>query len=242
MHDASRQFLRQYHGLALDVPISGADGVKGFVHFAPELVLRLLDAADLPKIAALMPKAACPVGTTSGHTMFLFMDEDGQSYLLDMEWTLFAKLASTPTEMVQVLCDGRNGRVDSYILDDQGHRTGEMIREGNERQHWQLDQFSRVAPYLPQVSLSPARRPPTWRPMVWTAEETLAQGSSPATVMVTCGGFVSSPLGQVFFVAHCENCLHIRAKAGFLVTGPPPGIASSFRVGEVIPFQPPEGW
>ena len=242
MHDAGRQFLCEYHGLALEVPITGADGIKGFVHFAPEMVLRLLGEADLPRLAALMPKSACPVGTTSGHTMFVFLDEEGRSYLLDMEWSLFAELATTPSEMVQILCDGRNGRVDSYVLDEHGRRTGEMIKEGDERGHWQLDHFPRVSPYLPPVSLSPGRRPPTWRATVRSAEQILSQGDSPASVKVTCGGFVSSPSGQMYFVAHCENCLYIRAKAGFQISGPPPGIARGFRPGEVIPFQRPTGW
>src|SRR5688572_28720785 len=89
LHDAGRQFLSEYHGLTVDVPIAGDDGIKGVVHDAPEMALRLLGPADLPRLAALMPRAACPVGTTSGHTVFVFLDEDGRSYLLDMEWSLF---------------------------------------------------------------------------------------------------------------------------------------------------------
>jgi hypothetical protein len=242
LHDAGRRFLCEHYGLSIDVPITEAGGITGFVHFAPEMALRLLGPADLPRLAALMPKAACPVGTTSGHTVFVFLDEEGRSYLLDMEFDLFAELADTPAEMMQVLCDGRNGRVDGHILDEQGRRTGEMIREGDERRHWRVDKFPAVARYLPAVSLSPCRRPPTWRAMVRAAEQSLADEGFPASVMVTCGGFAKSPSGQMFFVAHCENCLYVRSKGGFQVTMPPPGIAPGFRVGEVIPFQPPAGW
>jgi hypothetical protein len=242
LHDAGRPFLREYHGLALDVPIAGGNEIKGFVHFAPEMVLRLLGAAELPRLAALMPESACPIGTTGGHTMFVFLDDDGRSYLLDMEWSLFAELAGSPDEMVRILTDGRNGRVDSQILDEQGRPTGEMIREGDERRHWQLDQFPYLAQYMPAASLSPARRPPTWRAMVRAAEDTLAQGSSPSNMMLTCGGFCRSSSAQMYFVTHCENCLYVRAKAGFRILAPPPGIPPEFRVGEVIPFQPPANW
>lgn len=242
LHEAARHFLTEYHGLALDVPVAGADGIAGFVHFDPEKVLRMLAPTDLPRLAVLMPKAICPIGTTSGHTMFVFLDEAGMSYLLDMEWTLFAELAGSPAETVRVLCDGRNGRVDSVILDDQGRPTRQMIRGGDEQRHWQVSQFPGIARFLPPVSLSPARRPPTWRPMVRAAEQTLAQGGSPSMQMVTCGGFCSSPSGQWYFVAHCENSLYVRAKAGFQVTPPPPGIPARFKTGEILPFQKPPGW
>ena len=73
-------------------------------------------------------------------------------------------------------------------------------------------------------------------------EQTLAKGGSPPMQKVTCGGFARSPSGQWYFVAHCENSLYVKAKAGFQVTPPPPGIPAQFRTGEVIPFQPPPGW
>jgi hypothetical protein len=189
-----------------------------------------------------MPASACPVGTTSGHTMFVFMDDQGRSYLLDMEWSLFAALADSPSKMVLALCDGRNGRVDSHILDDQGRLTGHVIRVGDERRHWQLSQFPTVAPFLPPLSLSPGLRPPTWRAMVRVAEMSLSQGGTPSRLLVTCGGFTSGTSGQQFFVAHCENCLYVRSKGGFRVSKPPPGVPSGFRVGEVVAFQPPPGW
>lgn len=243
LHDAAHKFLREFHGLALDVPIAGENEIKGFVHFAPELVLRMLEAADRLRLAAIMPPSVCPVGTTGGQTMFVFLDQEGRSYLLDMEWSLFAELAESPEGMVKVLTDGRNGRVDSHALDEQGKPTGRMIREGSERTHWQLDRFPHLAKYLPAVSLSPARRPPTWRPMVRAAEDTLAQGSSPGNVMITCGGFLRSAASkQMYFVAHCENSRYVRAKAKFRVAAPPPGIPSELRVGEVIPFHPPAHW
>jgi hypothetical protein len=242
LHDAGRQFLRAYYGLDVEVPIAGVEGIQGFVHFDPEMALRFLGPAALPRLAALMPRAACPVGTTGGHTLFVFLDEDGRSYLLDMEWSLFAELAPSPAETVRVLCDGRNGRVDSHVLDEQGRPTGERIRGEDERRHWQLEQFPALAPFLPPVSLSPARRPPTWRAMVRAAEQRLAQGGSPAGVLVTCGGFAHSPSGQWFFVAHCENCLYVRSRAGLQVSAPPPGIRRGLRAGEVLPFQPPPGW
>ncbi len=242
LHDKGREFLREYQGLAVDVPIDEADGIKGFVHFAPDMALRLLGPSDKPRLDALMPEDACPIGTTGGHTVLVFMDGKGRSYLLDMEWTLFAELATSPGEMVEALCGGRNGRVDSRILDDLGHPTGELIRNGDERRHWRLDQFPVLSRFLPPVSLSPARRPPTWRAMARAAEQALAKGGSPDKVLVTCGGFTSSPSGQTMFVAHCENCLYVRAKAGLQAAAPPPGVLPGFRVGEVIPFQPPPGW
>lgn len=242
LHDAAAGFLKEYHGLMVDVPITGADDITGFVHFAPEMVLRFVGAADRPRLGALMPTSACPVGTTGGHTVFVFLDESGESYLLDMEWLLFAELARTPAEIVHTLCDGQNGRVDSYRLDQHGQNTGEVIREGDERRHWQLEYFPGVAAYLPPVSLSPARRPPTWRSMVRSVEPILSQGHSPAGLMVTCGGFVSSSSGETFFLGHCENSIYVRSKAGFQVSLPPPGIAQGFRVGEIMPFTVPSSW
>jgi hypothetical protein len=242
LNDAGRQFLSEYYGLTIDVPITGHEDIKGFVHFAPEMVLRFLRPDALPRLAALMPASVCPVGTTSGHTVSVFMDDRGRSYLLDMEWSLFAPLANTPADMVLALCDGQNGRVDSQILDDHGRPTGEIIRVGNEKRHWQLDQFPNLTPFLPPVSLSPALRPPTWRAMVRAAEQTLSRGGRPDGLLVTCGGFTAGPSGQQYYVAHCENCLYVRSRAGFRVSAPPPGISPGFRVGEVIAFQPPPGW
>ena len=239
LHEPARRFLGEYYGLAIDVPISGATGVKGFVHFVPEIVIRQLGPGDLTRLQSLMPRSACPIGTTSGHTMYLFLDEYGQSYLLDREWSIFAPLAITVDDTVQVLCDGRNGRVDGHILDEQGKPNGEVIRADDERRHWQLDQFSGIERFLPPVSLSPARRPPTWRAMVRVVEQSLANGAEPTSLMVTCGGIAVSPSGELLFVAHCENCLFVRSKAGFQVSGPPPGIASRLRIGEVIPLQRP---
>lgn len=230
MHDAGRLFLREYYGLSLDVPIAEVDWIKGFVHFAPEMVLRFLEPSDVPRLAALMPKSAMPIGTTGGHTMFVFMDDEGRSYLLHMEWDLFAELASTPTEMMHVLCDGRNGRVDSQLLDEFGRPTGEIVREGDERRHWQLDQFPGIAPYLPLVSLSPARRPPTWRAMLRAAEQSMAPGYSPTSVTVSAGGIFRSKSGQTFFVAQCENCLYVLSQSGIVVRSPVQGV----RVGEVF--------
>ena len=47
LHDAARQFLTEFGGLALHVPIAGVDGITGFVHFDPEKVLRFLDVTYL---------------------------------------------------------------------------------------------------------------------------------------------------------------------------------------------------
>src|SRR5712691_6026852 len=107
-----------------------------------------------------------------------------------------------------------------------------MIRAEDERRHWQLGQFPVMARLLPPASLSPARRPPTWRPMVRAAEQVLAGGRSPSGLLVTCGGFARAPSGQYYFVAHCENSLFVRQQAGFQVSAPPSGIPASFRVGE----------
>jgi hypothetical protein len=242
LHDVGLRFLGEYYGLKVEVPIAGYDAITGFVHFAPEMVIRMLRPDDLTRLAALMPASACPIGTTSGHTVFVFMDDQGRSYLLDMEWSLFAALADTPAETVLALCDGRNGRVDSQILDDLGRPTAEVIRAGDERRHWQLDRYPILAPFLPPVSLSPARRPPTWRAMIRAAEQSLSRGGVPSGLLVTCGGFAAAPSGQPFFVAHCENCLYVRSAAGFRVSAPPPGVPPGLRVGEVIAFQPPAGW
>ena len=206
------------------------------------MAIRLLSPDDHPRLARLMPASAIPIGTTGGHTVFVFMDDAGRCYLLDMEWTLFSELAASPDDMVRILCDGRNGRVDSRILDEHGRPTGEMIRGSDERRQWQLNDFPGFAPYLPAQSLSPLRRPPTWRAMIRTAEQLLATGGQATSIMVTCGGFTASPSGQWFFVAHCENCLYVRARARLQVSGPPPGVSPGFRVGEVIPFQPPSKW
>lgn len=242
LHDAGHQFLGEYHGLRVDVPVAGAEGITGLVHFAPEMALRLLGPDDLPRLAALMPASACPVGTAGGHTVFVFMDDQGRSYLLDMEWSLCGELAGSPAETLLALCDGRNGRVDSRVLDDQGRPTGEVIRAAAEQRHWGLDQFPTLAPFLPAVSLSPLRRPPTWSAMVRAAEQALPRGRPPGGLVVSFGGFIRGPSGECYFVAHGENCLYVRSRAGFRVLPPPPGIPSEVGVGEVIPFQPPYGW
>jgi hypothetical protein len=247
LHPAARQFLREYYGLAVDVPVSGGEEIAGFVHFSPEMVLRFLGPNDGPRLAGLMPASACPVGTTGGHTMFIFLDDNGKSYLLDMEWLLFAELASSPAEMIEILCDGRNGRVDSILLDDQGRPTREMIRAGDERRHWRIEAFPGVSRFLPAVSLSPARRPPTWRAMVRSVEGVVAN-SIPAPdgkypgVLVTCAGFFHTVLKEAFLVAHCENSLYVRQRGGFQVAAPPPGAPQTFRTGECVPFTPPADW
>ncbi len=241
LHEAARRLLGEYYGLRVDVPVAGADGITGFVHFAPEMVLRFLAPSDTDRLRALMPGSACPVGTAGGHTLFLFLDEDGRSYLLDMEWNLFAELADSPEETIRVLCDGRNGRVDSVVLDE-GRPTPARITAENERQHWRSDLFPHTSPFLPPVSLSPARRPPTWRALVRTAEQALAHGGNPARLLVTCGGLTCAPSGRWYFVAHCENSLYVRRRAGFLVAAPPPGMPSGLRAGECVPFTPPPGW
>lgn len=238
-HDAGRDFLCQHHGQCLNVPITGAQAITGVVHFAPELVLRMLSPADFPRLARLMPPTACPIGTTSGHTMYIFMDNLGHSYLLDMEWSLFTELAATPAEMMQVLCEGKNGRVDSVVLDQQGMPTGHWIREGDEHRWWELADFPKIAHYLPPVSLSPGRRPPTWRAMIRSTEKVLAEGAIPSNVMVSCGGFTVRS-GQLYFVAHCENSLYVRERAGLTASPTPPGVPPDFHLGAVIPIQAPE--
>jgi hypothetical protein len=247
LHPVARQFLGEYYGLAVDVPISGGEGITGFVHFSPEMVLRFLGPNDGPRLAGLMPASACPVGTTGGHTMFIFLDDNGKSYLLDMEWLLFAELASSPAEMIEILCDGTNGRVDSAILDERGGLTREILRANDKRRHWQIEAFPVVSRFLPAVSLSPARRPPTWRAMVRSVEAVLAS-SMPAPdgkypgVLVTCAGFFTTASKEVFLVAHCENSLYVRQRGGFQVAAPPPGAPQSFRTGECVPFTPPADW
>lgn len=242
LHDAARVFLQEYYGLRVDVPIAGVEGITGFVHFDSALPLRLLNPVQIAHLPKLMPPSVCPVGTTSGHTMYVFMDDRGKSYLLDMDFHLFAELANSPAEMVAILCDGRNGRVDSHILNENGMPSGAVIQADNEQAFWDLVRFPHLAPYLPTVSLSPARRPPTWRPMVRAAEDSAGREKSIRDVMVTCGGFTRTLEGKAFFVAHCENSLYVRQKAGLRVTSPPPGIAPGFRTGEIISFQPPGNW
>ena len=72
-------------------------------------------------------------------------------------------------------------------------------------------------------------------------DQALGRGGSPESLLVTCGGFARAPAGQWYFVAHCENSLWVRQKAGMKVSAPPPGIAPGFRTGECLPFQPPAG-
>lgn len=243
LNETARGFLQGYHDLAVDVPVAGVKEIRAFVHFVPEMALRLLKLKHVPLLAALMPASACPIGTTSGHTILIFLDTEGRSYLLDMDWDLFAELASSPAEMVQVLCDGRNGRVDARLLDDAGRPTGRWIRERNEQRWWRRGEFPKVAPFLLPVSLSPARRRPTLRPVAGTAEasQRQRQGSPPSGILVTCGGFYPAPSARFYFVAHCENSLFLRARAGFQVASPPPGIAPGFRTGEMIPYKFPGG-
>jgi hypothetical protein len=243
LHGAAREFLERFYGLEGSVPIDGFPGINGFVCFKPEAVIRFLDPQqDGAFLAKLISRPAYPVGTTSGHTVFIFMDDRGRSYLLDMEWTLFGELAATPAEAVEALCDGRNGRVDSMILDE-GRPTRQVIRAGNEREFWELDTVPDLRDCLPPVSLSPLRRPPTGRAMVQAAQKLVGSNAIPRSgwpqVLVTCGGFACAPSGQTYFVAHCENSLYVRRKAGFKVSAPPPGIPPDPRVGECLPFTPP---
>jgi hypothetical protein len=74
------------------------------------------------------------------------------------------------------------------------------------------------------------------------AEEAAAREKSIRDVLVTCGGFMRTDEGKALFVAHCENSLYVRQKAGLQVTSPPPGVEPGFRPGEIIPFQPPGYW
>lgn len=240
--DRPLHFLAKYRGRQFQVPIDGFETVLGFVDFSPENVVRFLDQPCVAALHELTSKAVCPIGTTGGHTVFLFMDADGGSFALDMELSLFAPLSATDDDFVQLLCGGQNCRVDSFILDESGRPTGEVIREANESDFWSISSFPHVSQFLPSRSLSPCRRPPTWRPMMKSAEELLAEGADPTSVLVTCGGFTSAPSGQSFFVSHCENSLYVRERAGFRVSPPPPGVQVGLRPGECVAFTPPSHW
>jgi hypothetical protein len=246
LHSAARVFLEQYHGLQVDVPIDGCPEISGYVHFSPEAALRFLDPRrDVARLADFIPGRTYPVGTTSGHTVFVLMNEAGRTYLLDMEWMLFGELAATPAEALERLCGGSNGRVDSHVLED-GRLTSQVIRQHNERDFWDLSSFPDLSAVLPPVSLSPLRRPPTWRAMVRAAQQVVASSGTPRSrwpaILITCGGFFAAPSGQFYFVAHCENCLYVRRQAGFQVSAPPLGIPAEHRVGECFPFTPRPGW
>lgn len=244
LHAAARRFLTEFHGLELDVPIDGFPEIRGFVHFAPAAALRFMSrAADGKLLSALIPGAVTPVGTASGHTMFLLMNDQGRCFLLDLESTLFAELGATPHAAIEALCDGRNGRVDGQILGQNGRPTGAVLREGDEQRLWGLEQYSDVAAFLPPVSLSPGRRPPTWRPVVKTLQKLISEQGVPkdglAGVLVTNGGFAFGNGNEPYFVAHCENSLYVRRAAGVQVSGSPPGIPAAVRAGESFPFTPP---
>jgi hypothetical protein len=242
LHSAARAFLEEYYGLAVTVPIDGCSDITGFVHFAPEMVFRFLEPQrDVARLGVLIPGRCYPVGTTSGHTVFIFLNDAGRTYLVDKDWTLFGQLAAQPAEALERLCGGANGRVDAQVL-RHGRPAVEVIREGAERKHWDLTAFPDLGPFMPPVSLSPLRRPPTWRPMVRSAQLTLKAKPLPrkrwSEMVVPLGEVERAPSGESFFVAHCENSLYVRRRAGFHVAPPPQGVPSNPRVGECFPCKP----
>ncbi|MDB5385484.1 MAG: hypothetical protein JWM11_1130, partial [Planctomycetaceae bacterium] len=242
VHDTAVTFLAKYYRRQFDVPIQGFDTHWGFVDFDPANVTRFQNPTSSAVLHHLAGKPLCPIGTTSGHTVFLLMDADGASFAADMDGDLFAPLASTTEQLLELLCNGANCRVDSWILDESSKPTGHIIRESNERDFWKCEMLPHVNRYLPSRSLSPLRRPPSWRPMIKASESALAKGGTPSQVMVTNGGFTSDAAGQAYFVAHCENSIYVRNAAGFKVARSPPGVPENLRPGEIVPFTAPRHW
>lgn len=240
-HDAAFRFLSEHAGRRIDVPIDGAPGCSGFVDFTPENVLRFADADTARRLHRLVGAPVCPIGTTGGHTIFLFLDARERSVALDLEGRLVANLAQGFEPLLALLCGGANGRVESEILDDEGRRGG-GITGSNERDQWSLGSFPHLAPYLPPRALSPLRRPPTWRPLAQNLEKHLASGGDPKDLLVTGGGFAQGVDGQVYFVAHDEDSRYLRDAVGCQVAKPPPGIPADLRPGEIVPFTPPAQW
>ena len=133
LHERAKAFLTEFHGLAIDVPINGYPAIQGFVHLDVLWALRFVER----KVQSLVSKPVCPIGTCSGHSTYVLMAVDGATYLLDSDWTVFAPLAPSGSEALELLCDGRNGRVDSMLLVDE-RPSGHMLRENNERDYWGL--------------------------------------------------------------------------------------------------------
>jgi hypothetical protein len=238
VHDAARAFLREFAGLEIEVPVDGVDWIKGFVHLDPVVASRGLVADGPAAIPPALPPSVVPIGTTCGHNVVILLDADGRSYLWDRELPLAAALAESAAGTIRVLCDGRNGRVDTWILNEAGEPTGRVLRTGDERRHWQLDEFPSMAPYLPPESLSPLRRPPTWLAMVRSVENA-SRGGSPVGTFISGGG-ITVLGGQVYFVAPCENRKYVRAMARLEVPGLPPGVPPTLRTGEMISLGPVE--
>lgn len=238
VHDAARAFLGEFAGLEIEVPVDGVDRIKGFVHLDPLVALRGLDTDGPAWFTPALPASVVPIGTTCGHNVVILMDADGRSYLWDRELPLAAALADSPGDTIRVLCDGRNGRVETWILNKSGEPTGHVLRAGDEHRHWELGDFPSMAPYLPPESLSPCRRPPTWLAMVRSVENA-SKGDSPVGTFISGGG-ITVLGGQVYFVGPCENRQYVRAMAQLEVPGLPPGVPPTLRTGEMISLGPVE--
>lgn len=251
LHQAAKEFLSRYGGLQLSVPVAGADGLEGFVQFGPAPVLPFWDPAeDLASLSALVREPACLIGSVSGHTFFLLMGEDGRTYLLDRGWDLFAPLADDAQSMLEVLCDGRNGRVDSVVLVDR-QPGGRLYGVEDERPNWGLHEFPGIIDLLPARSLEPGRRPPTFHalPRLMQRHATTVKGGTQSVrqslqgLFFSSGGFTFAANGQGYFVAHTENSLEIRRTVPLTVSGLPPDLGvTSVRPGESIPYTPPAHW
>lgn len=195
--------------------------------FQPRIVVDLNDDSRLNQLRRMLPKSAFPVGTTGGHQVFIFVDLSGTFHLVHFEGRLVGRLATSASEAVEILCGGRNGRVDADVYDHEGVSTGDVITADNERSFWNVEAFPNTANFLPPVSLSPLRYPPTWRAIVPGVENTLAKcraidpGAVPAQIKGTPGGITSGRNGQKFWATHCENSIYFRNQAGIQLSSEP---------------------
>lgn len=225
LHEAAERFLSQFLDLSVEVPITGFPGRSGFVQFTRENVNRMF-STETPVLEHLGGDVF-PVGTTGGHTFFVLMDHRSNFYLLEMGGELFGQIGSSDLEALECLCGGDNGRVDSHIIQD-NRFTGHVIRDENQHEYWELEDFQELLPVLPLESLCPLRYPPTWEAMTKVVQQTLCESPIPKTdwhrIKITSGGALLSPKGETFFVTHRENTIFIREQAGFTVVTPPYGL------------------
>jgi hypothetical protein len=244
-HDKARAFLTEYGLLEMLVPVNGAPGVTGFVQFDPRRILPFWEPErDNANLAALAATVMCPIGSTSGHTVYLFMGEDGAVYLLDWEWSFFAPLAPNVPASLELLCDGRNGRVDSIGLVD-GRLGNAVYTDEDEQSRWGLHEFPDIVSLLPPCSFEPGRRPPTCHALPRVMQRAAEQGRSAGAAdvrqrlqrfMFSSGGIKVATDRRPFFVAHTENSLVIRRDVPLQVAGPPADIRTlRLRPGECVP-------
>ncbi len=237
-HGAASAFLAELVDLAIPTPIDGHPNICGLVLFDPAGSLAFYSPTLISRLAG---EDCCLVGTVSGHTMGLFLGASGQSYLFDREGDIFARLARSPGEAIEALCDGRNGRVAGVRLED-GELTDVIYQPGSDRERWSLDRLPDVASLLPPTSLEPACRPPDVLALCNTLQATAKKDANWhgqwTRITVGCGGMMASAR-RMWFVAHTENALFIRSTAKLCVAVPPPGMGpDQLRAGVITLLGP----